>query len=175
MSGVQEGFLAEGFKVYGESWGGGVQRGRGSRAGQFDDETELGLLLPMLSILGQSRGSREPIPAARNAFTHWVSGLWELNWERLMRGEMIYSTHFPYWGRLIDHLNLLPSRALGMPQQGCGFLWLVVVRLKVISQALYSCKLLLFWGVEEGSWKLSNRAARRGGFLFVIYLFKRKI
>lgn len=56
-----------------------MQRGRGSRTGQFDDETELGLLLPMLNILGQSRGSREPIPAARNAFTHWVSGLWELN------------------------------------------------------------------------------------------------
>lgn len=48
--------------------GEGVQRG-GSRTGQYGGETELGLLPPMLNILGPSGESREPIPDARNAFT----------------------------------------------------------------------------------------------------------
>lgn len=50
----------------------------------------------------------------------------------------------------------------------------MVARLKIISQAFYPSKVLLLWGVGEGSSKLSNKAARRGGFLFVVYLFKRK-
>lgn len=83
----------------------------------------------------------------------WVSGLWEINWERLIGGEMIYSRHFACWGSPgWSYRELFLARC-------CSYLWLMVAWLKVIPQALYCSKLLLFWGIEEGTWKLSNRAA----------------
>lgn len=36
----------------------------------------------------------------------------------------------------------------------------MVARLKVVPQAFYLSKVLLFWGVKEGTWKLSNRVVR---------------
>lgn len=45
---------------------------------------------------------------------NWVSGLSEINWESLIRGEMIYPHILLVEVGQIDHINLCLARALGV-------------------------------------------------------------